>query len=425
MSTIGDKMIEAAHQLQHWANARPRIVDVVIAALAGTLGLTELTGDDITVGREPDLLGVLLVVAGAAALIWRRTAPMRVLAFTVVVMTVVYLRDYGSFVSAIGLPAMYAVAAHGENRRRAWTTLVVAVAVLFTVASFTIMDSGDGYSISNALSMLGFIAFTAAAGGIVRNRQQIFLSTQARADHAEATRLAESERAVARERLRIAREMHDVVAHSMSVMAVQAAAAQEITHSDPDRAITVMQSVENTGREALNEMRRMLGVLRNGDDVGGTLDPQPTLADIDDLVAQSRLSGLATELTVSGARRDLPHGIELAAFRIVQESLTNVRKHAGGTASAAVNIGYEPTALSIEVIDDGVGAALPLGRVDDGNGLIGMRERVEAYGGEFSAGPRTGGGYGVHVRLPHTATVPSFTRPPDHGLNQEIHDGLR
>ncbi|MGI9602200.1 MAG: sensor histidine kinase [Acidimicrobiales bacterium] len=403
MGTIGNQMIEAARDLWFWVSKRPMVVDVLVATLAAILGLAELTGDDIIVARDPDLLGVLLVLGGASALVLRRTMPIPVLVVVVSLMTIAYIRDYGSLLSAVGLPALYSVAAHGEDRRRAWAAILIATGVLFAVASFTLMDNGDGYSIPNALSMLGFIGLAVAAGGIVRNRHEIFLSTKARADHAEATRQAEAERAVATERLRIAREMHDVVAHSMSVMAVQASAAQEIVHSEPERAITVMHSVESTGREALNEMRRMLGVLRNGDDAAAELDPQPTLADVDTLVAQSDASGIATRLDVSGHRRTLPPGIELAAYRIVQESLTNVRKHAGTRATAVVQIGYGPTALSIGVVDDGSATVPSFGDAGEGNGLIGIRERVEIYGGEFAAGPRTGGGYAVNVELPLTS----------------------
>lgn len=409
MGTTSDRMIDGGRELQAWTVRRPMAADVALAGLVACLGLAGLTGDslNVAISRDPDLVGVLLILAGAFALIWRRTAPIRVLFFAISVLVIIYVREYGTYGSAIGITAIYSVAAHSNNRRRAWEAILLGTGVLFAVASLTVLHGAGGYSIDNALSMLLSIACAAAGGGIVRNRHEIFVSTEARADRAEADRLIEAERAVARERLRIAREMHDVVAHSMSAVAVQAAAAQEITHTQPDRAIAAMQKVEATSREALTEMRRMLGVLRNGDDTSLGLNPQPTLADLTTLIEQSTASGVATEFEITGRRRALPPGIELAAFRIVQESLTNVRKH-GGTASALVRVDYGVAALTIEVVDDGAGTAASLGQAGGGNGLIGMRERVDAYNGEFSAGPRTGGGYTVRARLP-LAGEPSQT----------------
>jgi signal transduction histidine kinase len=196
--------------------------------------------------------------------------------------------------------------------------------------------------------------------------------------------------------------MHDVVAHSMSVIAVQAAAGQEVVHTDPAKAAEVFARIEAVGRESLTELRRMLGVLREAGDDDASLTPQPGLADVATLVARSADAGVATELVVEGARRPLAPGVELAAYRIVQEALTNVRKHAGASASAVVRLAYEPTTLMVEVVDDGRGAATSLSRTGTGQGLIGMRERVEVYGGELVAGPRPGGGYSVSASLPVT-----------------------
>jgi signal transduction histidine kinase len=186
----------------------------------------------------------------------------------------------------------------------------------------------------------------------------------------------------------------------MSVIAVQAAAGREIVHANPDKAADVFARIESVGRESLAELRRMLGVLRETGDANATLSPQPGIADIAAAVAQSSASGVATELIVDGRQRDLPPGIELAAYRIVQEALTNVRKHAGRTASATVRVSYETHALVVDVTDDGSGAATSLSGIGSGHGLIGMRERVEIYGGELTSGPRQGGGYAVRAVLP-------------------------
>ena len=190
------------------------------------------------------------------------------------------------------------------------------------------------------------IARAIIVGAVMRNHQEIFADTTARAEQAEADRSAETERAVIRERLRIAREMHDVVAHGMSLIAVQSAAAQAVVRSRPDDAINLMQSVEGTGREALAEMRRMLGVLRNGDssefeDSRGKLAPQPTLGDLQSTVDHCTEAGIPATLRVSGQMRPLPPGIELAGFRVAQEALTNVVKHGGSAASVAVDLHYD------------------------------------------------------------------------------------
>lgn len=402
VSALAEKLIDTTHRVQRWTRDRPVIIDITVAALVATIGISGLLADDVMDSREPDALAVALILGGSATLLWRRVAPLVALVAVILFLTPVYVREYGTFLSGLGLTGIYSAAAHGKNRRRTWLTIATAYSALFAIASFTLLDDPGGYDVANAINMTVFCACAAAAGGIVRNRHEIFVSAQTRAEHAEATRLAESERAVAKERLRIARDMHDVVAHSMSVMAVQAAAAQEITRTEPERAIAAMQNVERTGREALNEMRRMLGVLRSGDDADTALTPQPTLADIATTVAESNSAGLATELEVTGDERDLPPGIEVAAFRIVQEALTNVRKHGGSTATATVHLDYGPTNLGITIIDDGAGSVSALAFSGGGNGLIGMHERVEIYNGDFAAGPEIGGGYAVRVRLPLT-----------------------
>jgi signal transduction histidine kinase len=267
-------------------------------------------------------------------------------------------------------------------------------------ASLSLLDEPDGFEYLGALSVFAFLVGAIAAGVIVRNRERIFVDAERRAAAAEADRLAEAERAVATERSRIAREMHDVVAHGMSVVAVQAAAGREIVHADPDKAAEVFARIEAVGRESLTELRRMLGLLRDGDEITAALSPQPGIADIAAAVDQSNAAGVTTELVVDGTPRALPAGIELTAFRIVQEALTNVRKHAGRSASATVRISYENDAVVIEVGDDGRGAATALSTVGTGHGLIGMRERVDVYGGEFTSSPRPGGGYVVRAVLP-------------------------
>jgi signal transduction histidine kinase len=176
-------------------------------------------------------------------------------------------------------------------------------------------------------------------------------------------------------------------------------------HADPDRAERVFATIEVVGRESLAELRRMLGVLRDAGDHGATLSPQPGLADVTTLVAQSEASGIPTELVTEGSQRALAPGLELAVYRVVQEALTNVLKHAGPSTSAAVHIAYGTRELTVEVTDDGQGAATDLSGQGAGHGLIGMRERVEIYGGTFSAGPGAGGGFHVRAVLPIVPSV--------------------
>jgi signal transduction histidine kinase len=220
--------------------------------------------------------------------------------------------------------------------------------------------------------------------------------------------------AVAEERGRIARELHDVVAHSVSVMVVQAGAARRSVAGNPDQATAVLTQIEDTGRQALAEMRRLLGLLRDGKDgAAAALDPQPSLAHLDGLLAATREAGLPVELAVEGEPRQPPAGIDLSAYRIVQEALTNSLKHAG-PARAVVRVCYGAGALEVQVWDDGRGAAdngleSAFGRRSadsdrqnrrSGHGLIGMRERVALFGGSLEVGSRPGGGFLAAARLP-------------------------
>ncbi|MGI9615698.1 MAG: sensor histidine kinase, partial [Acidimicrobiales bacterium] len=256
-------------------------------------------------------------------------------------------------------------------------------------------------------------------GEVVHQYRQRDADLRARAAQAEAEVEARARLAVVEERTRIAREMHDVVAHCMSVISVQAAAAQEIARSDPDRTVGILEDIETTGREALTEMRRMLGVLRNGTERPGALSPQPSLVDLQATIHQRIEAGLPTELIITGQQRPLSPGLELAAFRIIQEALTNVVKHAGDSATATVTLHYQSNALTITIADTGQGPASNLADTGGGNGLIGMRERVDAYGGRITVGSRTGGGHEVRVALPVDDQVTRHQPPSSEGSKRE------
>jgi signal transduction histidine kinase len=233
-------------------------------------------------------------------------------------------------------------------------------------------------------------------GLYISTRRKYTLSLEERAERLERERDAQAEVAAAAERARIARELHDVIAHSISVMVVQADGAAYTVGSDAARARRAMEAIGGTGRQALMEMRRMLGVLRESDGAA-TLAPQPGVEQLSDLVEQIRAAGLPVELAVDGDRLSLPVGQELAIYRIVQEALTNVMKHAGPVATARVALHYGDRAVEVRIRDDGRGATFTDGR---GHGLVGMRERAAVYGGDVSAEPVPGGGFEVVAWLP-------------------------
>ncbi|MEU8713531.1 sensor histidine kinase [Streptomyces sp. NPDC048663] len=242
-------------------------------------------------------------------------------------------------------------------------------------------------------------------GDSMRTRRAYFAQLEERAARLEKEREAQAKVAVAAERARIARELHDVVAHNVSVMVVQADGAAYVLDAAPDQAKKALETISSTGRQALAEMRRLLGVLRTGEhkEVGEYV-PQPDVEQIDDLVEQCRSSGLPVDFKVEGTPRPLPSGVELTAYRIVQEALTNTRKHGGPNTGASVRLVYFDDGLGLLVEDDGKGAPHEMyeegGADGQGHGLIGMRERVGMVGGTLDAGPRPGGGFRISALLP-------------------------
>ncbi|MDT6986089.1 sensor histidine kinase [Streptomyces lusitanus] len=258
-----------------------------------------------------------------------------------------------------------------------------------------------------ALSIILAVPFALAwvLGDSIRTRRAYFAQLEERAARLEKEREAQAKVAVAAERARIARELHDVVAHNVSVMVVQADGAAYVLDAAPDQAKKALETISGTGRQALAEMRRLLGVLRTGEhQEAGEYVPQPGLQQIEDLVEQCRESGLPVDFKVEGTPRELPRGVELTAYRIVQEALTNTRKHGGPNAGAGVRLVYFDDGLGLLVEDDGKGAPHELyeegGFDGQGHGLIGMRERVGMVGGTLDAGPRPGGGFRISALLP-------------------------
>lgn len=267
----------------------------------------------------------------------------------------------------------------------------------------------EDVSIGNnvAITVFQTVPFALAwvLGDSIRTRRAYFAQLEERAARLEKEREAQSKVAVAAERARIARELHDVVAHNVSVMVVQADGAAYVLDAAPDQARKALETISSTGRQALAEMRRLLGVLRTGEHhEAGEYVPQPDVQQIEDLVEQCRSSGLPVDFKVEGSPRTLPSGVELTAYRIVQEALTNTRKHGGPSAGASVRLVYFDDGLGLLIEDDGKGAPHELyeegGFDGQGHGLIGMRERVGMVGGTLDAGPRQGGGFRISALLP-------------------------
>jgi signal transduction histidine kinase len=308
-----------------------------------------------------------------------------VLAAVAFVQWLLQIDSVGDVALLIGL---YTVAVH-ETRWKAF----VAAAILELGA--VLAASTDG----GLRGFIGLSALSVAAGVLgtsVRQRRALLASLEDRAARLELERDQQGLLAAAAERARIAREMHDIVAHNLTVMIALADGAVFAAARAPEKATTAMETVSETGRQALGEMRRLLGVLRE-DDGGSELVPQPGVPQIDQLVEQVRAAGLPVTLEVAGDGRTLPPGAQLTVFRLVQEALTNCLKHAGASAVAGVKLRYAADAVDVEVTDNG--ASRPRTAVPGGRGLDGMRERAAVYAGTVEAGPRLGGGWRVHARL--------------------------
>ncbi len=408
-----------------WFKAHPAAIDMAAVTVVLFLATTDVaTGGFPSDQRQPDFLAYVLLVGQILPFVFRRRYPLTVMYVMVVSLGLYWLLEYPAGVDGSGIVAIYSAMAYGVNRRNTWIhSLVVVVAMTLTAsvlaASFFVQDDGFTPFVVGAVLTLHLAA--AVFGEVVYQRRQRNVELWARAALAEAEVETRARLAVNEERTRIAREMHDIVAHGISVISVQASAAQEIARSDPDRTIGILEDIEATGREALAEMRRMLGVLRKGDDHKVALSPQPSLTELDTAVAQRVEAGLPTELVIAGQQHPLSPGLELAAFRIIQEALTNVAKHAGDSSTAIVALTYGPTTFTISITDTGRGAVSNLSSTGSGHGLIGMQERVDAYDGEFAAGPRTGGGYQVHAVFPlHERTIRHRGAPAEVPIQEQL-----
>jgi signal transduction histidine kinase len=344
-------------------------------------------------GADPPLwIDVLVCAAFALPLAWRRRAPFEA---TVAMMAVAVVQglvglttppDMAASVALLAL-MLFSVGRHAERRAVAGLAVGVAAAVVVTLA----VAPGD-----ILFPVAFFFVAPWAAGRALRNRLLLARELAEQTARAEAEREERAASAIADERARIARELHDVVAHSLTVMVIQAGAARRIVDSQPERVVEVAETIKRMGSEALDEMRRLVGVLHEEGE-GAALAPQPTMADVESLVERARGAGLDVELEIAGERAALPAGIDLSAYRVIQEALTNTIKHARA-ARATVTVVQSEDALELVVVDDGSGGATAV--PGSGQGLVGMRERVSLYGGSLEARPRESGGFEVRARFP-------------------------
>jgi signal transduction histidine kinase len=372
---------------------RPEVLDRILLALFLAGAALEVTLLDMEPGERA--VTAVAEVAIMVPLLFRRRWPAAPLVIWGVVMAVQDTLG-GNLENVFALPFVvvlfyaYSLGGHGSRRE-----LVVGVAVSYLGAAYQIVNTNPeaGNVVGGLLFGAAFLAAPIATARSLRNRRLLAAELAERAERVEGEREERARRAVEEERARIARELHDVVAHSISVMTVQAEAVHRIAPRMPEQARTSLETIENTGREALTEMRRLLGVLRR-DDEAAELAPQPSLGQVRLLVQRARAAGLPVELAIEGDARQLPGGVDLAAYRVVQEALTEALARAGAR-SARVRIRYGERDVRIEIADDGPALSRP-----DAADLLGMRERVALYGGELEAGPGDDGGYRVRARLP-------------------------
>ncbi|WP_098894437.1 sensor histidine kinase [Streptomyces sp. t99] len=393
-------------RLYDFIRRHPTGVDVFWAVfLLGLSGMSMVSGM-YDAGRE-EIVAVPVALGFSTVVALRRKAPEKMLLLAILVGVVQLVFNVRPGVGNFAMLVItYTVATVGER----WASRLALIGSLSAAALSQLRweaEPGGSWVQVIFVTVIMTVPFVLAwvLGDSLRTRRAYFDQLEERAARLEREREAQSKVAVAAERARIARELHDVVAHNVSVMVVQADGAAYVMDAAPDQAKQALETISSTGRQALAEMRRLLGVLRTGDaPEGGEYVPQPDVEQIEDLVAQVRQTGLEVDFKVEGTPRPLPSGVELTAYRVVQEALTNTRKHGGPDAGASVRLVYFDDGLGLLIEDDGRGAAHELyedgGADGAGHGMIGMRERVGMVGGTLDAGPRPGGGFRISALLP-------------------------
>lgn len=377
----------------------PHAIDALLAlgfTIAALVTVAQRLGDK-DVYRSDDALGIVLLLLQTLPIAARSVAPLAALTVSVIAISSHVALGYegvyaGTFAALV---ILYSAASLTDVRQG-------AVAGLVTTAGITIYFTTDrgNPGLAQAVPTYATYAVAWGLGTYARSRREYTNVVEERASLLEHEREVRAREAVADERARIARELHDIVGHALNLIVIQSGGAQRVFGSKPELARDSLASIESTSRQALVDMERMLGMLRSAQPPGDELGAQPGLGDVDRLAAQVSEAGLPVSVSIEGTPIALPPSVDLSAYRIVQEALTNALKHAG-PARASVIVRYAPDSLQLEITDDGRGAAGERSESDrGGRGLIGMKERVAVFDGELSVGPRPEGGYRVHVRLP-------------------------
>ncbi|MER6556969.1 sensor histidine kinase [Streptomyces sp. NPDC001027] len=360
--------------------------------------------------RTPDPLSLLLMTLGAAALVLRRRAPMTVLVLTGAASVAESVTgDPRAPVAMSAVVALFTVASATDRP----TTLRAGLLTMTVLTGAAMLAGPLPWYAQDNLGILAWTGIGATAGDAVRSRRAVVQAIRDRAERAELTREEEARRRVAEERLRIARDLHDVVAHHIALVNVQAGVAAHVMDKRPDQAKEALAHVREASRSALNELRATVGLLRQSGDPEAPTEPAPGLDRLDELAGTFRNAGLPVEVARADHGTTLPAAVDLAAYRVVQEALTNVQKHAGPAAKAEVSVVRVGPNIEVTVLDDGQPAEDAPPAAGSGHGLLGMRERVTALRGTLTTGPRYGGGYRVHVILPvkpRTGAVEAQTR---------------
>jgi signal transduction histidine kinase len=366
--------------------ARPLLLPLIVGGI-------QIVGTNLAGERQPeredfDVVAALLLAAGPAALVFRRRFPALVLGFVLAATLTFSLTDYPRGPIFFALIVAFFTAVMAGRRAAAAASLVVGYFSFLWLGYLIGTEDAPGWE--QALALATWLLVLATVAEIVRGRRE-------QAIEAARSRAEEARRRASEERLRIARELHDVLAHNISLISVQAGVALHLMDERPEQARTALTAIKEASNEALGELRSVLDVLRQGNE-RPPRSPTSGLADLDGLVSKTEATGLKVATQVEGTPRPLPAGVDLAALRIVQESLTNVTRHAAG-ANATVQVAYGERDVTIQVDDDGRGRSSQ-SAPGGGSGIAGMRERAAALGGSLEAGPRPGGGFRVRARLP-------------------------
>src|SRR5579864_1129250 len=375
------------------------IVLVLTALGLVSTGVDPFVHGDRTVYWPKFGLAVALTLVQTIPLYWRRTRPNLVLLLVAGAFAAKTLLGINATIAGFGLfIAMYSLAAYGSGRRRLWALAITALIFVAGFAAFAITGNPRSIAVS-----VPSVAFAAAwfIGDYLGTRRRYVAALEERAKRLERERRLDRQLAADEERARIARELHDVVAHDVSVIAIQAGAARTVQATSPDAAAEALALIETTARKTLGELSQLLGVLRKSDGDAAQRAPQPGLSQVNRLVDELRLAGISVDYGVEGEVVALPPALELSAYRVLQESTTNILKHAGAR-HAQIRITYRPTELILGVRDDGKGGQAPPSA--SGHGLVGMRERVSLFGGRLDTGPLKGGGFEVQAQFPVAAT---------------------